>query len=125
MGIDYSSTGINHVWDFSGLVPESQIGVSYNGMSGVSFLVNVIFGSFAASQYQATYFVANNDLPIDQLGAFLPVNVTDIYQFSKKMLLCLFIPVCLFIRDFRVRIIWSVHVIETLPVKSICCFDHL
>ena len=48
MGIDYSSTGINHVWDFSGLVPESQIGVSYNGMSGVSFLVNVIFGSFAA-----------------------------------------------------------------------------
>jgi hypothetical protein len=84
MGIDYSSTGINHVWDFSGLVPESQIGVSYNGMSGVSFLVNVIFGSFAASQYQATYFVANNDLPIDQLGAFLPVNVTDIYQFSKK-----------------------------------------
>ena len=89
MGIDYSSTGINHVWDFSGLVPESQIGVSYNGMSGVSFLVNVIFGSFAASQYQATYFVANNDLPIDQLGAFLPVNVTDIYQFSKKNCLSL------------------------------------
>ena len=81
--IDFASTGTNFNWDFSSLVAESQTLVQYNGMSGVSILVNLLFGNFAPAAYQADYFVAFDDLPIDQFGQLLPVNISNLYQFSR------------------------------------------
>jgi hypothetical protein len=83
-GIDFASTGANMNWDYSGLVAESQELREFNAMSNASALVNIIFGVFASSDYQASYYLPNDDLPLDQLGGVLPVNITDIFQFSKS-----------------------------------------
>lgn len=83
LGIDFVTTGPNSVWDYSSLVPESQNLLDFQSMSNASFLVNFVFGAFAASQHQATYYLPSNDIPLDQLGGILPVNITDIFQFSK------------------------------------------
>jgi hypothetical protein len=81
--VDYSSTGANWNWDFSMLVPESQELRDFQDMSNASTLVNVVYGFFASPAYQATFFLPNDDLPLDQVGSFLPVNITDVFQFSK------------------------------------------
>lgn len=82
--IDYSTTGANQTWDFSFLTAQSQELLEYNDPANASFLVQVQFGSFAASDYQATNYIENNDIPLDQLGTFLPVNITAVYGYSKN-----------------------------------------
>jgi hypothetical protein len=84
MGIDFATTGANQTWDYSGLVAESQHLVEYYDMSNLSFLVSVVYGAFAATDYQASYYMPNSDLPLDQVGSFLPVPIDNIFQFSKK-----------------------------------------
>jgi len=82
--IDYSSTGANYVWDFSSLVAESQFLDDYYSMSNASTFVSFIFGGFAPAEYQASYFLPSSDIPLDQIGQILPVNITDVFQFTRK-----------------------------------------
>lgn len=83
LAVDYASTGTNWTWDFSSFVAESQTVLEFNSLSGASPLVQILFGGFAPSDYQADYFAAFDDLPIDQLGQLLPVTISDMNQFSK------------------------------------------
>lgn len=82
--IDFSSTGANYTWDYSGLQMQSQKFREYFETSSASFLVNFVFGPFVNPAYQATNFTSSTDIPVDQLSSFLPVNITDIYLFSKN-----------------------------------------
>ena len=45
-GIDFSSTGSNSNWNFSGLVAESQDLREFQDLSNASTLVNIIYGQF-------------------------------------------------------------------------------
>lgn len=83
LGIDYSSTGANWTWDFSTLIAESQDLREFTSMSNAPFIVDLVYGPFAPSSYQASYFTENDDIPLDLAGSFLPVSITDIYQYSK------------------------------------------
>ncbi len=84
-GIDYSTTGQNMTWDFSGMVSTGQAQKEYFTMSNASQLVQLLFGVFAASQYQATNFVNNDALPLNQIPAgVLPVTIGDVRLFSKN-----------------------------------------
>ncbi|NVK64683.1 MAG: T9SS type A sorting domain-containing protein [Flavobacteriales bacterium] len=82
--IDFLSTGANHTWDFSGLVAESQTLKNYNDLGNASALVQFLFGNFAPSDYQATNMVASDALPLDQIGTFLPVTISEVNQVSKN-----------------------------------------
>lgn len=84
--IDYLTTGANQNWDFSALVPESQELLNYRNVSSASFLVQFQFGSSVAPAYQATNYIENNNIPLDQIGSFLPINITAVYGFSKNSL---------------------------------------
>ena len=81
--VDISSTGANFTWDFSSLVAESQNLLEFMDVSNASQLVEFLFGGFAPVKYQASYFVASDDLPLDQLSTFLPVAITDVNRFSR------------------------------------------
>jgi len=83
LGVDFASTGTNWTWDFSSFVAESQTVLEFNDLSGTSPLVQILFGGFAPSDYQADYFAEFDDLPIDQFGQLLPVNISNLNQFSK------------------------------------------
>ncbi len=82
--IDFLSTGANSTWDFSGLVAESQVLKSYSTLSGTSTFMQLLFGPFAPTRYQATNFVAATALPIDQLGGMLPINISEINAVSRN-----------------------------------------
>lgn len=82
--IDYATTGTNHTWDFSALVPQDQRSLITNPMSQVTGLSLLMFGSFAPAAYKATYFNATTDLPIAQASAVLPISIEELNQFSKK-----------------------------------------
>lgn len=84
LAIDYSSTGANYNWDFSDLVYQDQENRAYSDMSAATVLVNVVFGFFASADYQATNFISSTAIPLDQIGNFLPVNLSDVNQFSKN-----------------------------------------
>jgi len=83
LGVDFSSTGTNFSWDFSMFTAESQKLLNFNDLSAASTLVEILFGNFAPADYQASYFAEFDDLPLDQVGSFLPVNITNLFQFSK------------------------------------------
>jgi len=82
--IDFSSTGANYTWDFSGLIAEEQILREFNDLSQSSTLVNFLFGSFAPIAYQATYITESEALPLDQIGGFLPVNISEVNMLTKN-----------------------------------------
>ena len=82
--VDFTTTGPNTNWDFSGLSPNGQVYREYIPMSQASGLVTLLFGSFAPVNYQASYFNEATNLPIDQIGTFLPIPLENIYQFYRK-----------------------------------------
>ncbi|MDR0801314.1 T9SS type A sorting domain-containing protein [Fluviicola sp.] len=82
--IDYSTTGVNHTWDFSALVPQGQRTLITNPMSQATALSAFMFGSFAPVAYKASYFNSTTDLPISQISSFLPVSIDGLNQFTKK-----------------------------------------
>ena len=43
-----------------------------------------MYGTSAPSVYQATNFLSSSAIPLDQLSTFLPVTISDVYQFSKN-----------------------------------------
>lgn len=81
--LDFVSTGTNYVWDFSTLQASSQTLKNYRPSSELSFLSSFIFGTFAPTEYKATYFIESTDIPIDQLTSVLPITIEDIFQFSR------------------------------------------
>lgn len=82
--IDFLSTGANYTWDFSGLVAESQTLKNFNDLNGVSVQMQFMFGPFAPPAFQATNYTASNDLPLDQFGSFLPVNISEVNTVSRN-----------------------------------------
>ncbi|WP_343606486.1 T9SS type A sorting domain-containing protein [Fluviicola sp.] len=82
--IDYGTTGANHTWDFSTLVPQDQRSLITIPMSQSTGLSSIMFGSFAPAAYKATYFNSTTDLPISQASSFLPISIDAINQFTKK-----------------------------------------
>jgi len=82
--IDYTLTGEDMTWDFSGLSAASQYLKKFEPVSFSSVLVQVEFGVLAATPYKASYFVESRDIPIDQLNQFLPVSLSDLNAFSRK-----------------------------------------
>lgn len=81
--IDFASTGPNYSWDFTGLIAESQTLLDFQDISSASALSQFLFGSFSPTAYQASYFLPSDALPLDQIGQFLPVNITNIFQFTR------------------------------------------
>lgn len=82
--IDYASTGVDHQWDFSNLSYLTQTDRVHNSMSGLPLLINFAYGSFASTNYRATYNAPFTDLPINQFGNVLPIQLSDINQYTRK-----------------------------------------
>jgi hypothetical protein len=82
--VDFASTGPNHVWDFSNLSSNGQLPRDFNSLSGVSFMINFAYGPTAITAYRASYRAPYTDLPINQLGTFLPIELSDVFQYTKK-----------------------------------------
>lgn len=82
--IDLQSTGPNSTWDFSQLSAQSQTLVDYNPIGFGSLLILATFGPIAPTPYKATYFNLTNDLPIGQFSAFLPVELSDLSQYTRR-----------------------------------------
>jgi len=82
--LDFSSTGPNSTWDYSTLVYQNQEYKEYFDMSGASILVNILFGTFASTDYQATNYTSSSAIPLDQISGVLPVSITDVFQLSKN-----------------------------------------
>ena len=84
-GLDFASTGANYTWDFSALSATSQYLKEYNPIGFASLLVFGTYGPVAPTNYRASYFNPTNDLPLDQLSQFLPVTLSDLNQYTKRM----------------------------------------
>jgi hypothetical protein len=82
--IDFSYTGANSSWDYSNLTPTSQLLRDYKDLSSASFLVNFMYGPSAPLVYQASNFLSSSSIPLDQISTFLPVTISDVYQYSKN-----------------------------------------
>jgi hypothetical protein len=81
--LDFVSTGANYTWDFSSLTANTQSLKDYTPIGFGSFLILATYGPFAGS-YSATYFNLTTELPIDQLSAFLPIEISDLSQYTKR-----------------------------------------
>ncbi len=84
-GLDFVSTGANYTWDFSSLSATSQYLKEFNPIGFASLLVFGTYGPVAPTNYRASYFNPTNDLPLDQLSQFLPVSLSDLNQYTKRM----------------------------------------
>jgi len=84
-GLDFLSTGANFTWDFSALSANSQYLKEFNPIGFASLLVFGTYGPIAPTNYRASYFNPTNDLPLDQLSQFLPVSLSDLNQYTKRM----------------------------------------
>lgn len=82
--LDYSSTGPNHQWDFSSLTLLDQVTREHNSLSGVPFLINLSYGPTAVTAYRSSYYMPFSDLPLNQFGNLLPVQIEDVFQYTKK-----------------------------------------
>ena len=79
---DYSLTGSAFTWDFSNLVANSQF---LREFTSIGFSpVQLTFGIAAPQQYQASYFIPENALPLDQVNGFLPVTLSDPRSYQKS-----------------------------------------
>jgi hypothetical protein len=82
--VDYdpSQTGEGLTWDYSSLFANSQFLREFTsiGFSPVQFA----FGILAPTPYQATYFIPENTIPLDQLNGFLPVELSDARSYLKS-----------------------------------------
>jgi len=81
---DPSLTGSGITWDYSALTATSQFLREFTsiGFSPVQFT----FGVIAPQDYQASYFIPENTLPVDQLNGFLPVSLSDPRSYQKSNL---------------------------------------
>lgn len=82
--IDYATTGANHTWDFSALVPQDQRSLITRPSSQITGLSIIQFGSFAPVAYRASYFNSTTDLPLDLASSFLPISIDEVNAFTKN-----------------------------------------
>ena len=82
--IDLQNTGANAVWDFSQLSAQSQTLIDYNPIGFGSLLIIATYGPIASTPYKATYFNLTNDLPLDQFSAFLPIELSNLSQYTRR-----------------------------------------
>lgn len=82
--LDFSSTGSNHVWDYSSLVPSSQKLNLYRPSSQFSPSTMFYFGPLATSKYKASYSMETSEIPIAQIAGILQVPITDLLSFTKN-----------------------------------------
>ncbi|MEN9699972.1 MAG: hypothetical protein RLZZ301_1170 [Bacteroidota bacterium] len=82
--IDYTSTGPNSNWDFSQLTAISQSLKEYKPVGLSSLLILATFGPIASTPYRATYFNTSTELPINQLSSFLPIDISNLNQYTKR-----------------------------------------
>jgi hypothetical protein len=82
-GYDVSITGPNATWDFSSLTATTQSLKNFRPLTGAPGFISFLFGSLAPAKYQANYYIENTTLPIDQVTSFLPVQITDIFGFTR------------------------------------------
>ncbi len=80
--VDFVSTGPAHFWDFSSLIPGNEIVKKFTAI-GFS-PVQLTFGIFAPQNYQASYFIPDNSIPIDVLNGILPVSLSDVRSYQKS-----------------------------------------
>ena len=80
---DPAIMGQNYFWDFSSLVADSQF---VREFTSIGFSpVQVSFGLFAPTNYQASYFIPENALQLNQLGNFLPVSLSDARSYQRSL----------------------------------------
>lgn len=82
--IDFQSTGADFTWDFSNLQNNDQKLNTYSSISSSGSITQFIFGSMAAAKHKASYYLPNEDLPLNNLPAALPITFSDINQFIKN-----------------------------------------
>ena len=82
--LDLQATGPNTTWDFSQLVAQSQTLKSFEPLDFSSFLIIATYGPIASTPYRASYHNPSTALPIDQFSAFLPIELSNLAQYSKR-----------------------------------------
>lgn len=82
--VDFTATGQNFVWDYSNITPVSQSLKEFKQITEIGFLVQATYGAFAPTPYQASFFYNTDDLPVNQLNQFLPVELNNLNTFVKK-----------------------------------------
>lgn len=82
LDVDFESTGEDYYWDFLFLTPDNQNVVTYYETTGLPFLLNLVYGPNAQVNYRASYSLDAN-IPLDLIGGFLPVEISDVNQYSK------------------------------------------
>jgi hypothetical protein len=80
---DPNTAGQSYTWDYSSLVADSQF---VREFTSIGFSpVQVSFGLFAPTNYQASYFIPENALQLNQLGNFLPVTLSDARSYQRSL----------------------------------------
>jgi len=69
--------GSHHLWDFTNLQAIDQKWEVYGDMNDMGALVKFQFGQFAPTKYKATYYLQNDDLPLQNLPSFLPIQISE------------------------------------------------
>lgn len=82
--IDYAATGSNYQWDFSNLNSLNQVTRVHSPATGLPLLINISYGPFAVTAYRASYFMPFTDLPLNQFGNLLPIQIENVFQYTKK-----------------------------------------
>ena len=82
--IDFTSTGVNSVWNFSTLTANSQRLEKAYSISSAGLIVSFQFGPTAPPQYISSYYRPFDGIPFEDFTSFLPVNIEDINRIIKK-----------------------------------------
>ena len=80
---DFVSTGANHTWNFTQFTPASQTVKRFGPISEISGFPLYVYGPAASANYKASYYMDAN-IPLDQVAGFLPIQLDDIFQYSRK-----------------------------------------
>jgi hypothetical protein len=82
--LDYFSTGSGFTWNFADLNADSQQLLKHLATEDADVLIQNSFGITSPPTYRASYYLPATDLPIGQFGAFLPVNIENLYRFFRR-----------------------------------------
>lgn len=83
-GFDFLSTGSGYTWDFSNLVPNSQIIKEFYSTADAPLFIRFMLGEFASTNYNSTYYLESTAIPIAEITSFLPITIENIYQFTRS-----------------------------------------
>jgi hypothetical protein len=84
LDLDYFSTGADYTWDFEDLNASGQQLLNHLATEDADVLIQNSFGITSPPTYRASYFIPATDLPFDQFGLFLPVNIENLYRFFRR-----------------------------------------